>query len=322
MRCFLSFDTHVAFGDRAQKTSREHILAVSRKRVLNEETAARTERQPVHMLPLGDNGADGVGRRARLGAGITNREIAHTQRGGEIALEQQWRGLERRRDVVEAEIAAVARQELGDVNPHAQQITHRIGILGAIEPMQHVAARIVFPGRRGIEARGERRRESCQFGIAGGRRPLRRHGAHTDLANHFFPDVRVCPGIAESRLLQCERRTGGDSRLLVVAGHTVAVQHVLVGRRRVSALRRRSCACRCRLRRAVPRRHADRCHQRQGGSGKGKHAGSERTRPTRSERTRPTRSERTRPTRSERTRPTRSEGPGLDGALAHCTSPA
>ena len=80
------------------------------------ETAARAERQPLDVLPLRDDRADRIGRGAGLGVGVADREIADAQRGGQIPLEQHRRRRERRRDVVEAEVAAVARQQLGDVD--------------------------------------------------------------------------------------------------------------------------------------------------------------------------------------------------------------
>ena len=102
---------------------------------------------------------------ARLGAGIADRELGDPQAGGEIALEQQRRRGERRRDVVEAEVAAVARQQIGDVDGDAQQIANRVRVLGAVQAMQDVAARVVLLRGRGVEAGDERRPELRQLRV-------------------------------------------------------------------------------------------------------------------------------------------------------------
>ena len=57
---------------------------------------------------------------------------------------------------------------------------------------------------------------------------MRGHRADAKLANYFFPDFSVGAGILEIRLVQRERRAGGDPRFLVVAGDAVAVQHLLI----------------------------------------------------------------------------------------------
>ena len=73
--------------------------------------------------------------------GIADRQRADALRRGEIPLEQQRRRPQRRGDVVEAEVAAVARQQRGDVDVERQQIANRVAVLGAVQPMHDVAAR-------------------------------------------------------------------------------------------------------------------------------------------------------------------------------------
>ena len=96
------------------------------------------------MLALRHDRADREGRRSGLGFGIADRKIADSQRSGEIAFQQQRRSLQRRRNIVETKVAAVARQQFRDVEIHAQQIANGVGIFRAIETMQNIAARIVL----------------------------------------------------------------------------------------------------------------------------------------------------------------------------------
>ena len=208
VRRLVSLDADQPFGHGLQETAREHVLAVGRELVTDQHAAARAERQPFDVLGLRDDGADRVGVRARLGAGIADGELGDPQTGGQIALEQQRRGGERGGDVVEPEVAAVARQQIRDVNGDAEQIANRVRVFGAVQAVQHVSARVVLLRGRRVEARDERRPEPGQLLVAGRRRSLRRHRAHTELLDHALPGRRVRTGIGEIGLVERERRAG------------------------------------------------------------------------------------------------------------------
>ena len=96
------------------------------------------------MLALRHDRADREGRCSGFDFGIADGEIADAQRGSEIAFQQHRRNLQRRRDIVESEVAAIAGQKFRDVEIHAQQIAHGVGIFGAIETMKDVVTRIVL----------------------------------------------------------------------------------------------------------------------------------------------------------------------------------
>ena len=82
-----------------------------------------------------------------------------------VSFQQQRRRFERRRDVVEPELRAVGRQQVGHVNIHCQQVADRVGVFRAIQTMDDVAARRApaFPGA--IERPGEPRRKARVLGF-------------------------------------------------------------------------------------------------------------------------------------------------------------
>ena len=83
-----------------------------------------------------------------------------------VSLQQQRRRFERRRDVVEPELRAVGRQQIGHVNVDCQQIADRVRIFGAIQTMHDVAARraVAFPGA--IERCSKPARKARVLGLA------------------------------------------------------------------------------------------------------------------------------------------------------------
>ena len=126
--------------------------------------------------------------------GIAHRHRADALRGGDVPLEQQRRRLQRRRDVVEAEVGAVARQQLGDVDVEREQIANRVAVFGAVQTVDHVAARACCaPAHARSSDAASQRREADVLGFGRVRHALRRHGAHAQLAQHALPGLGVRP---------------------------------------------------------------------------------------------------------------------------------
>ncbi len=155
MRGLVALDADQAFGHRLEQSSREHVFAVGRERVTHEHAAAGPERQSLHVLGLRDDGADGVGVGARLGGRIPDSQLRDPQASGQIALEQQRRRGQRGGNVVEPELAAIARQQIANVNGHAEQIAHRVRVLSTVQAMQDVSSRRVLFCGRAIETRDQ-----------------------------------------------------------------------------------------------------------------------------------------------------------------------
>ena len=219
------------FGDGLQQAAGEHVFAVGREGMRHDHAAARAERQPFDVLVLRHDRADGVGRRARLGAGIANGQLGDAQGGGEIALEQQRRRRQRGRDVVEAEVAAVARQQIGDVDRDAEQIAHGVGVLDAVQAMQDLAAGVVL--RRRGRGRGWRRARR-------GTRPARRAPGVGDPSGGIAPTpsflttrshvAASAPGSARLAVSSASGSAGRQRIAGVVAADAVARDHRLVRR--------------------------------------------------------------------------------------------
>ena len=116
VRRVVALDAGVAFLDAADQPAGELVLAVGREHVTDHRAAACAERQAVDVSALAEFAADRI-----LGGPGPHVRVAHGHRAdalrrGDIPLEQQRRRLQRGGDVVEAEVGAVARQQLGDVD--------------------------------------------------------------------------------------------------------------------------------------------------------------------------------------------------------------
>ena len=133
MRPIVAFDAEQAFLDAAHEPAREHVLAVGRERVPDARAAARAERHAVEMLVLSQLEREAVSRGRDCGVGIADGHVGDAQRDRQIALEQQRRGRQDLGDVVESEIAAVARQQRRDVRFDAEQVADRVRVLGAVQ---------------------------------------------------------------------------------------------------------------------------------------------------------------------------------------------
>src|SRR5262249_32788459 len=147
------------------------------------------EREAFDVLALRDDSTDGKCRRSGFGFGIADCEVTDAQCSRQIALKQERRSRERRCDVIESEIAAVARQQVGHIDFDAEKIAHCVSVFRAIKTMEDVTPWIVSQSRGRIETRNQRRPESLQLFRSGSRRIARGHCAYTELANDFFPDL-------------------------------------------------------------------------------------------------------------------------------------
>jgi hypothetical protein len=209
VRRVVALDARVAFLDAADEAARQLVLAVRWKHMSHERAAAGAERQALDVSVLAEFAADRILGRTRPHARIADGERADALRGGEIALEEERRGLERRRDVVEAEVGAVARQERRHVDVERQQVANRVAVLGAVQAMHHVTPRLVPSRPCAIERVGEPGGEGGVLRFLRVRHALRRHRAHAQLAEHALPGRRVRQQIIEARRLEVHRLVCG-----------------------------------------------------------------------------------------------------------------
>ncbi len=129
-----AFGTAHRAARRAPELGTDLVLRVRREVVVDDEPAARAERQPFDPVVLREVEPRPVLRAARRDLRVADRHGRDAQAHREIALEQQRRRLQRVRDVVEAVARDVRRQQRLDVDREAEQVAHRVAVRRAREP--------------------------------------------------------------------------------------------------------------------------------------------------------------------------------------------
>ena len=110
--------------------------------MLDQQSAARAERQTVDVRALigaARRTVDGAGRSRRR---IPNRPRAHDARRRDVLVEERRRHLQHAGHVVEAIGFVVLGKEGAGVDAQREQFLDRVGVLGAIQPMERHASRI------------------------------------------------------------------------------------------------------------------------------------------------------------------------------------
>ena len=189
-----------------------------------DDAAARAEGHAVETLVL-----RGVARRQIRGLGrrlpVADGHARDARRRRRVGLEQRRRDRQRPGDVVEAVRGVVRRQQRGDVDPQVEQIANGVGVLRPVQPVQD--------HRPGLDSR---RRAAIDLGLEpvaqpvvfGQRRPRdvgRRHHAGAQLADHFFPELRV---LADACVIQILKREVRRLHARAVARHAVAIDDCLL----------------------------------------------------------------------------------------------
>ncbi len=157
----------------------EHILAVRREHVIDDDAAARAERRALELMQLRHRPRNLVSGLAHRRAAIADGERADLARRTQIPFEHRRREALRVGDVVEAVAHGVGGEEHRHVDVDTQQIAHRARVLGAVEPLERTPAGIGIDRRSAIDPilHGDReieqRRPSGRFAPAGGIMPAR-----------------------------------------------------------------------------------------------------------------------------------------------------
>ena len=119
---------------RAPQLGPDLVLGIRREVVVDDEPAARAERQPFDPVVLREIEPRPVLRAARRDLRVADGHRRDAQPHREIALEQQRRRLQRVRDVVEPVARDVRGQQRRDVHREAEQVAHRVAVRRAREP--------------------------------------------------------------------------------------------------------------------------------------------------------------------------------------------
>ena len=210
------------------------VLSVLNERVMNRNPTTRADRESRYMLLLRDVGRDANDVALQRGLRAPDRQPADLLRSRDVSV-QQSRGKIAQRDVVEAVTAFIGRQERCGVDVEEKQVSDSVLILGTIETPQRVrAARIRFRGGGFVERRFQPRKQGSAVFDRRLRHVGRRHGARAKLTNDLLPDLASCTRTGDVGFVQ---RQAGCFELLVVAGHTVAINHLTVARVRPRPVR-------------------------------------------------------------------------------------
>ena len=223
----------------ARQAHRHLVVAVDGERMLDQDTAARADRQPGDVLLLRQVRTEPDRGAARRAAGPADGELCDLLGRRDVALEQRRRQIADR-DVVEAEARGIARQQVGDVDFQREQITDCIVILGAVQPPERVRAAGVRL-RRGQAVEGALQR--CERGLVGGlvgpASAGRRHLPRAQLAGDLLPRLPVVP--ERLRVDRLERKPGRPGPV-VVARQAVAADQTVCGASAATAAVADSCA--------------------------------------------------------------------------------
>ena len=149
-----ALDAGIPVEHRAVQPCRQLVFAVGGKDVPDRLAAARAQRQPLDVTALRHLEADGEVGGARTDRGIADRQRADPLRRGHITFQQQRGRPQRIGDVVEAEIAAVARQQIGHVDVQPQQVADRVAVFRPVQAMEHVLAGLDPSGPRAVQRTG------------------------------------------------------------------------------------------------------------------------------------------------------------------------
>ena len=223
----------------------EDVIAVGDERVIDGNTAARTDGRTVHVIHLRRGLRQLERGLARRPFRIANREHRDAARGAEVAFHQGRRKCLDVSDVIETIADRVGRQERRDVHGKIEQAVNLARVLGAVQALKRTPAWIRLGDGKRIHPRFECRHELRE--LRGRRTPgaARRHHAGAELVNHLLGEFafRRCA----RHIPAGQRQLAGLAAVVMTAGAVLLDQFCLSG----STHAQRGCMCRSRLNRRL-----------------------------------------------------------------------
>ncbi len=196
---------------RAKEPDLKLILAVERKRPFDDESAHRSERQPLHVTGLRGILPHPVDLAHRLRLRIADRKGADSSRRRQIALEQDRRHAEHVGDVVEPGTRVVARQQRRGVDVQCKEITNRVRVFGTIQAMDEGPTGVRCTERAAVESCLERGNEGVTRISRRSGHPGWRHHAGPELPGDLLPHLRIRGDVGQIRGVEGQPR-GSASR--------------------------------------------------------------------------------------------------------------
>ena len=216
----------------AEQLGVDDVLAVERQRHPGHAAAEGTNGHALDVAVLGAVLPDHEGLAARHGGRVADGQGADLAGGVQVALEQQRRHAQQVGDVVEAVARFVGRQQRDRIDLEVQQILDGVGVLHAVQAVDHRPARVHVRDGLAIEDGLERAEKGLGRRLVGPRRSCRRHHADAHFPDDFLEQVAV---LIRTRRIDVLQRQAAGLQPVAVARHTVAGEDligVLCGRRR------------------------------------------------------------------------------------------
>ncbi len=134
-----------------------------------------------------------VGRAYRSSMRIAESVASDCSGGGQILVQERRRDLQGARNVVEPILAVIARQDLGRVDLHVQQVVHRVRVFLAVQTVQADTSRFRMQVIGGglIDRRFERADEGAHFGFERLRVAWGRHQVTAQFADRLLPGFGI-----------------------------------------------------------------------------------------------------------------------------------
>jgi hypothetical protein len=214
------FETTDGFEIGPEERDLKLVFTVERKIVLSHKAThgAQWQAFPIQRLRL--IAPDTVSLRTWKSHRIANGQSAYAICGRKVTLEQSGRDNQKICDVVEAECRVIGWQKRGNINVDVEEVTNRIGILGAVQATERRTSRVGSRAR--VEFTFEPLRQLLVDSRIGSRRPLRGHRACLQLSDNRFPRSRI-PGY-QAEIKSVEREVARQN-CLVVARKAVLLEN-------------------------------------------------------------------------------------------------
>ncbi len=213
--------------DVPQQNYVELVVGVQRKIVMDQNSAARPERQPFDVLVLRqvrrhlDAVADGPDLR------IAHRQAADLARRREVRLKQRRRHSQNFGDIVEPVAFVIGGKQRRYVYFQTKQIADRVGILGPVQPMQGRPPRLRVRRVRSVERRLQPGDHPIDFRLGRPRHALRRHHPAAQLAHNFLPRLGMIGHVVDVHLVEHQARSLG---LLVMTDDAILIYQSVLWR--------------------------------------------------------------------------------------------
>jgi len=166
------------------------VLAVGREVVLDDQAAARAERQALHVRLL-KAGSRVIRLAAGPHVGPPDRLHGDHARRADVLLDERRRDLQPARNVVEVLDDLVERQERRRVDVDREQVADRVLVFLAVQPVRRNRFRPALVGRGLIERALEPRDQARELLLARARRLRGRHQPAAELAHGRLEDLGV-----------------------------------------------------------------------------------------------------------------------------------